>query len=211
QISPSSNLPFPHIFYAAVHRPLSHLLSRCTASSTRLVTILLSLTLSPTAPSTHLHRRGPHPLQRSHRRSPIHDARSTTPIHGDSSTCDARPPWLPLRNVPPRAESPTIHATLSKMLLSFVGASMGTSNLKIPPKNPSSFDNNPPPPSSFSLAERRSDLWKIYCCDMPYPNLSFADISSAVVRQNLRPDILRCCPSGMANIMKRCWDANPNK
>ncbi|XLT56245.1 hypothetical protein HN873_048849 [Arachis hypogaea] len=88
---------------------------------------------------------------------------------------------------------------------------MGTSNLKIPPKNPSSFDNNPPPPSSFSLAERRSDLWKIYCCDMPYPNLSFADISSAVVRQNLRPDILRCCPSGMANIMKRCWDANPNK
>ncbi|KAL1355526.1 hypothetical protein HN51_007566 [Arachis hypogaea] len=202
----------------------------------------------------------------------------------------------------------------------FVGASMGTSNLKIPPKNPSSFDNNPPPPSraccviveflpggtlkqyliknrrrklaykivvqlaldlarglsylhsmrivhrdvktenmlldtsrklkiaDFGVARvealnpsdmtgetgtlgymapevldgkpynRRCDvysfgicLWEIYCCDMPYPNLSFADISSAVVRQNLRPDIPRCCPSGMANIMKRCWDANPNK
>lgn len=26
-------------------------------------------------------------------------------------------------------------------------------------------------------------LWEIYCCDMPYPDLSFADISSAVVRQ----------------------------
>jgi len=26
-------------------------------------------------------------------------------------------------------------------------------------------------------------LWEIYCCDMPYPNLSFADVSSAVVRQ----------------------------
>ncbi|CAN1270957.1 Serine/threonine-protein kinase STY13 [Linum perenne] len=26
-------------------------------------------------------------------------------------------------------------------------------------------------------------LWEIYCCDMPYPDLSFAEISSAVVRQ----------------------------
>lgn len=26
-------------------------------------------------------------------------------------------------------------------------------------------------------------LWEIYCCDLPYPDLSFADISSAVVRQ----------------------------
>jgi serine/threonine protein kinase len=26
-------------------------------------------------------------------------------------------------------------------------------------------------------------LWEIYCCDMPYPDLSFADVSSAVVHQ----------------------------
>ncbi|GER29747.1 homocysteine S-methyltransferase family protein [Striga asiatica] len=26
-------------------------------------------------------------------------------------------------------------------------------------------------------------LWEIYCCDMPYPDLSFAEVSSAVVRQ----------------------------
>eukprot|EP00262_Sarcandra_glabra_P008982 TRINITY_DN22939_c0_g1_i1.p1 TRINITY_DN22939_c0_g1~~TRINITY_DN22939_c0_g1_i1.p1 ORF type:complete len:392 (+),score=82.73 TRINITY_DN22939_c0_g1_i1:155-1330(+) len=54
-------------------------------------------------------------------------------------------------------------------------------------------------------------LWEIYCCDMPYPDLSFAEVSSAVVRQNLRPDIPRCCPSSVANIMRKCWDANAEK
>ncbi|KAK4558338.1 hypothetical protein RGQ29_007898 [Quercus rubra] len=54
-------------------------------------------------------------------------------------------------------------------------------------------------------------LWEIYCCDMPYPNLSFAEVSSAVVRQNLRPEIPRCCPSSLASIMRKCWDAHPEK
>ncbi|CAN4092914.1 unnamed protein product [Withania somnifera] len=54
-------------------------------------------------------------------------------------------------------------------------------------------------------------LWEIYCCDLPYSDLSFAEVSSAVVRQNLRPDIPRCCPNSLANIMKKCWDANPDK
>ncbi|XP_031112820.1 serine/threonine-protein kinase STY13-like [Ipomoea triloba] len=54
-------------------------------------------------------------------------------------------------------------------------------------------------------------LWEIYCCDLPYPDLSFAEVSSAVVRQNLRPEIPRCCPSSFASIMKKCWDANPQK
>lgn len=54
-------------------------------------------------------------------------------------------------------------------------------------------------------------LWEIYCCDMPYPDLTFSEVSSAVVRQNLRPEIPRCCPSAMGSIMKKCWDANPEK
>ncbi|XP_073050208.1 serine/threonine-protein kinase 54 [Primulina eburnea] len=54
-------------------------------------------------------------------------------------------------------------------------------------------------------------LWEIYCCDLPYPDLSFAEVSSAVVRQNLRPEIPRCCPSSVVSIMKKCWDANPEK
>ncbi|GFP86018.1 serine/threonine-protein kinase ht1 [Phtheirospermum japonicum] len=54
-------------------------------------------------------------------------------------------------------------------------------------------------------------LWEIYCCDLPYPDLSFAEVSSAVVRHNLRPEIPRCCPSSISNVMKKCWDANPEK
>lgn len=54
-------------------------------------------------------------------------------------------------------------------------------------------------------------LWETYCCDMPYADLSFAEMTSAVVRQNLRPEIPRCCPGSLANVMKRCWDANPDK
>ncbi|XP_038717264.1 serine/threonine-protein kinase STY13-like [Tripterygium wilfordii] len=54
-------------------------------------------------------------------------------------------------------------------------------------------------------------LWEIYCCDMPYPDLTFSEVTSAVVRQNLRPEIPRCCPSSLANVTKRCWDANPDK
>ncbi|KAG8046973.1 hypothetical protein GUJ93_ZPchr0008g11801 [Zizania palustris] len=53
-------------------------------------------------------------------------------------------------------------------------------------------------------------LWEIYCCDMSYPDLSFVDLSSAIVNKDLRPEIPRCCPSEMASIMRRCWDANPD-
>ncbi|KAG6582320.1 Serine/threonine-protein kinase STY13, partial [Cucurbita argyrosperma subsp. sororia] len=54
-------------------------------------------------------------------------------------------------------------------------------------------------------------LWKIYSCDIPYPDLSSADISSGVVHQNLRPDIPECCPNSLAKVMRKCWDRNPSK
>uniref|UniRef100_A0A0D6R1P3 non-specific serine/threonine protein kinase n=1 Tax=Araucaria cunninghamii TaxID=56994 RepID=A0A0D6R1P3_ARACU len=54
-------------------------------------------------------------------------------------------------------------------------------------------------------------LWEIYCCQMPYPDISFAEMTYGVVRQNLRPEIPRCCPSSLANVMKRCWDGNSDK
>ncbi|KAL8530546.1 hypothetical protein ACS0TY_007545 [Phlomoides rotata] len=52
-------------------------------------------------------------------------------------------------------------------------------------------------------------LWEIYCCDMPYHDLSFAEVSAAVVQHNLRPEIPRCCPSEFVSIMRKCWDAKP--
>ncbi|KAL2324426.1 hypothetical protein Fmac_023484 [Flemingia macrophylla] len=49
-------------------------------------------------------------------------------------------------------------------------------------------------------------LWEIYCCNTPYSKLSLATVSCVSINQHLRPDIPRCCPSELANIMRKCWD-----
>ncbi|XP_020672546.1 serine/threonine-protein kinase STY13 isoform X2 [Dendrobium catenatum] len=54
-------------------------------------------------------------------------------------------------------------------------------------------------------------LWEIYVCDMPYYKLTFSEVSYAVVHKDLRPKIPRCCPNSLGNIMKRCWESNPDK
>lgn len=53
-------------------------------------------------------------------------------------------------------------------------------------------------------------LWETYCCAMAYPNYSFADISYHVVQLGIRPDIPRCCPKELSDIMTRCWDGKPD-
>ncbi|CAH9067935.1 unnamed protein product [Cuscuta europaea] len=52
-------------------------------------------------------------------------------------------------------------------------------------------------------------LWEIYCCEMPCPDLDLSGIESAIGHQNVRPVIPRCCPRSLANVMRRCWDVNP--
>lgn len=32
-----------------------------------------------------------------------------------------------------------------------------------------------------------------------------------MVSQNVRPEIPKCCPTSLASVMKKCWDANPEK
>ncbi|KAL5205858.1 hypothetical protein ABZP36_034067 [Zizania latifolia] len=54
-------------------------------------------------------------------------------------------------------------------------------------------------------------LWEMYCYDMPYVDLSFTDVSSAIVHQDLQPKIPHYCPSAMARIMRRCWHTDPVK
>jgi serine/threonine protein kinase len=55
-------------------------------------------------------------------------------------------------------------------------------------------------------------LWEIYCCDMlPYGDLSMIEMTSLVVHQHRRPEIPRCCPHALANVMKKCWDGHPDK
>ena len=52
------------------------------------------------------------------------------------------------------------------------------------------------------------------CDDFPYLAETYFGLGANDVKtflQNLRPEIPRCCPNTLANVMKRCWDAQPEK
>ncbi|XVE75056.1 hypothetical protein DITRI_Ditri12bG0066900 [Diplodiscus trichospermus] len=54
-------------------------------------------------------------------------------------------------------------------------------------------------------------LWEIYCCEVPYQNLGFSELTSAILYQKLRPEIPKNCPEALANLMNKCWDTDPSK
>ena len=54
-------------------------------------------------------------------------------------------------------------------------------------------------------------LWELYCAALAYANYSIADISYHVVKLGIRPDIPRCCPKELSEIMGRCWHADPDR
>ncbi|CAA3022985.1 serine threonine- kinase HT1-like [Olea europaea subsp. europaea] len=54
-------------------------------------------------------------------------------------------------------------------------------------------------------------LWEIYCCSMPFPNIASIEETSLVVYKSLRPEIPKCCPISVADVMKKCWDTDPKR
>ncbi|KAH0691054.1 hypothetical protein KY285_018257 [Solanum tuberosum] len=52
-------------------------------------------------------------------------------------------------------------------------------------------------------------LWEMYTCLDPYPeHISRSKISNQIYMDR-RPEIPKCCPTALSDIMKKCWDAKP--
>nr|XP_025884468.1 serine/threonine-protein kinase STY13-like [Solanum lycopersicum] len=52
-------------------------------------------------------------------------------------------------------------------------------------------------------------LWEMYACLFPYPqHISHSKISHQIYKYR-RPEILKSCPTALSDIMKKCWDVNP--
>ncbi|GAV77672.1 Pkinase_Tyr domain-containing protein, partial [Cephalotus follicularis] len=56
-------------------------------------------------------------------------------------------------------------------------------------------------------------LWEIYICSIgkPYPKLTFSQLcNSGESYEKMRPEIPKSCPETLAQVMKKCWNADPN-
>ncbi|KAL5217729.1 hypothetical protein ABZP36_018413 [Zizania latifolia] len=91
----------------------------------------------------------------------------------------------------------------------FVGASMGTSHLKIPTARESRSGGGGQ--RCVVVVEfQHGGTLKTLLYKHRDKKLPLADISYHVVKLGIRPDIPRCCPKALADIMTRCWDGNPD-
>ena len=67
---------------------------------------------------------------------------------------------------------------------------------------------------NFNHRENKSFKWQnefCYTVNVWHLNLLREFHTVWFYWQNLRPEIPRCCPSGLASIMRKCWDANADK
>jgi serine/threonine protein kinase len=53
-------------------------------------------------------------------------------------------------------------------------------------------------------------LWELVTGLLPFQNMTAVQAAFAVVNRGVRPPIPDTCPSNVADIMSRCWDANPD-
>ncbi|XP_024387112.1 serine/threonine-protein kinase STY13 [Physcomitrium patens] len=53
-------------------------------------------------------------------------------------------------------------------------------------------------------------LWELVTGLLPFQNMSAVQAAFAVVNRGVRPPIPDTCPPNIAEIMSRCWDANPD-
>jgi len=65
----------------------------------------------------------------------------------------------------------------------FVGIVTDVVSMKILPEEIEQVLNGNPYNRKCDVYSFGICLWEIYCCDMPYPDLSFSEVTSAVVRQ----------------------------
>jgi serine/threonine protein kinase len=54
-------------------------------------------------------------------------------------------------------------------------------------------------------------LWQMYTKKMPYMSMNPYQIISAVVHENVRPELDKSIPEELANLMERCWHVDPDQ